>query len=105
MERYIKNVSKQYGKNTWGLRDFSLRLTPGMPGTAGIAFHPHHFIRGSGRPQHCAHQQGPPAQRRLDWHVVDAYTLVLHLAYMVLCRARQCPARPANGRRANPGII
>lgn len=32
MELRIENVSKQYGKNAWGLRDFSLGLTPGVLG-------------------------------------------------------------------------
>lgn len=35
MELRIENVSKQYGKNAWGLRDFSLRLTPGVLGLLG----------------------------------------------------------------------
>lgn len=35
MELYIENVSKQYGKNAWGLRDFNLRLEPGVLGLLG----------------------------------------------------------------------
>lgn len=35
MELRIENVSKQFGKNAWGLRDFSLRLTPGVLGLLG----------------------------------------------------------------------
>jgi ABC-2 type transport system ATP-binding protein len=35
MELRIENVSKQYAKNAWGLRDFSLRLVPGVLGLLG----------------------------------------------------------------------
>jgi ABC-2 type transport system ATP-binding protein len=35
MELHIDNVSKQYGKNAWGLCDFSLRLGPGVLGLLG----------------------------------------------------------------------
>jgi ABC-2 type transport system ATP-binding protein len=35
MELRIENVSKQYGKAVWGLRDFSLRLGPGIVGLLG----------------------------------------------------------------------
>jgi len=35
MELRIENVSKQYGKAVWGLRDFSLRLGPGILGLLG----------------------------------------------------------------------
>jgi ABC-2 type transport system ATP-binding protein len=35
MELRIENVSKQYGKTVWGLRDFSLRLGPGIVGLLG----------------------------------------------------------------------
>lgn len=35
MELRIENVSKQYGKNAWGLRDFNLQLTPGVLGLLG----------------------------------------------------------------------
>lgn len=35
MELKIENVSKQYHKDFWGLRDFSLRLGPGVLGLLG----------------------------------------------------------------------
>ncbi|MFO7585300.1 MAG: ABC transporter ATP-binding protein [Anaerolineales bacterium] len=35
MELQIENVSKQYRKDFWGLRDFSLRLGPGVLGLLG----------------------------------------------------------------------
>lgn len=35
MELRIENLSKQYGRNIWGLRDFSLRLGPGILGLLG----------------------------------------------------------------------
>lgn len=35
MELRIENVSKQYRKDSWGLRDFSLRLGPGVLGLLG----------------------------------------------------------------------
>jgi ABC-2 type transport system ATP-binding protein len=35
MELRIENVSKQYRKDVWGLRDFSLRLGPGVLGLLG----------------------------------------------------------------------
>jgi len=35
MELHIENVSKQYRKAVWGLRDFTLRLGPGVLGLLG----------------------------------------------------------------------
>jgi ABC-2 type transport system ATP-binding protein len=35
MELVISNVSKQYRGDVWGLRDFSLRLGPGIVGLLG----------------------------------------------------------------------
>ena len=35
MELRIEHISKHYGKNVWGLRDFSMRLTPGVLGLLG----------------------------------------------------------------------
>ncbi|MBN2007079.1 MAG: ABC transporter ATP-binding protein [Anaerolineae bacterium] len=35
MELHIENVSKQYRKEVWGLRDFTLRLGPGVLGLLG----------------------------------------------------------------------
>ncbi len=35
MELHIDNVSKQYRKEVWGLRDFTLRLGPGVLGLLG----------------------------------------------------------------------
>lgn len=35
MELRIENLSKQYRQNVWGLRDFSLRLGPGVIGLLG----------------------------------------------------------------------
>ncbi len=35
MELHIENVSKQYRKAVWGLRDFTLRLAPGVLGLLG----------------------------------------------------------------------
>ncbi len=35
MELVIQNVGKQYGRGKWGLRDYSLTLTPGVSGLLG----------------------------------------------------------------------
>ena len=35
MELHIENVSKQYRKDVWGLRDFTLLLGPGALGLLG----------------------------------------------------------------------
>ncbi len=35
MELTIQDVSKCYGRDKWGLRDFNLHLTPGVWGLLG----------------------------------------------------------------------
>ena len=35
MKLTIENISKQYRRNFWGLRDFNLELTPGVIGLLG----------------------------------------------------------------------